>query len=54
MRISNLESLIKHSHWLIALALLCFFSAGSRAETDAASAAPAAIKQNRADAILSN
>lgn len=52
MRIPSMKSLINHSHWLIAMAVLCLLSTGSRAETDAASTAPAAINQNQADAIL--
>lgn len=52
MRISNTNSLINHSRWLIALALLYFYSTGSHAETQVADTAPAAITQNQADAIL--
>jgi len=52
MQIPGMKSLINHSHWFIAMAVLCLLSTGSRAETDPANTAQAAINQNQADAIL--
>jgi len=47
-----MKSLINHNHWLIAMTMLCIFTTGSHAETEAADTASAAINQNQADAIL--
>ena len=47
MRVPNMKSLINHNHWLIAMTMLCIFTTGSHAETEAADTAPGDV--GRAD-----
>ena len=52
MRISATKAPTSLSHWFLTLTLLCIFSTATQAEPTAQGAAPAAINQNQADAIL--
>lgn len=52
MGIANIHSLMSHKNWLIAVALVCIFPAGSYAESVADSPASAPISHDQANAIL--